>query len=84
MTSMPFATLAAALVLTALAAPGTALAKGGDRAEQIAELKAEQARLRAEREARGETERGFSFFGLFSDDDAASRAGKPPADTPTR
>ncbi len=77
-------TAAVAIALTALAAPGTAAAKGGDRAEQIAALKAEQARIRAEKEARGDVEAGFSFFGLFSDDDEAAKAARTPSPAPAR
>lgn len=70
--------IAAAMALAALGTADLAFAKGGDRAEQIAKLKAEQAKIRAEN---GEDARGsFSFFGLFSDDDVTE--GETPSKAP--
>lgn len=68
--------LATAFAVAALGVADTALAKGGDRAEQIEKLKAEQAKARGEKG--GDTRSSFSFFGLFSDDEMAE------AETPAK
>lgn len=68
---------AATVALAALGGADMAYAKGGDRAEQIEKLKAEQAKVRAGKGA--DSSGGFSFFGLLSDDDAMVEAKPAPA-----